>query len=141
MNRGHILATCIGLGALTACEERVDGLGPGLASSDRTRPAVVSTSPFNQSTQVSPTASISVTFSEPMRPTSLSAGSISFSPAVAGAVTYAGNTATFRPSFSLAPNTIYTGTVATAAEDLAGNNLESPFSWTFTTGTPALLDR
>jgi hypothetical protein len=45
--------------------------------------------------------------------------------------------ATFKQKFDLdlEPNTIYTATITTHVKDLAGNALENPVSWTFTTGT------
>ena len=53
---------------------------------------------------------------------------------VSGTVTYAGVTATFKPTAALAPNTVYTATITTGAKDLAGNALASDFVWSFTTG-------
>jgi hypothetical protein len=57
--------------------------------------------------------------------------------AVAGLVTYSGvgNTATFTPTTTLAPSTLFTATITTGAQDLAGNALAANFVWTFTTGT------
>ncbi|MEK6654011.1 MAG: Ig-like domain-containing protein, partial [Thermodesulfobacteriota bacterium] len=52
---------------------------------------------------------------------------------VAGTVTYAGVTATFRPWGNLAFNTTYTGTLTTGIKDLAGNALASNYTFTFTT--------
>jgi hypothetical protein len=49
-------------------------------------------------------------------------------------VTYALATATFTPAVNLAPSTVYTATISTGVEDLAGNALASNFAWTFTTG-------
>src|SRR5438309_4496240 len=57
--------------------------------------------------------------------------------AVAGAVSYAGVTATFTPAGNLAPLTAYTATITTGARDLAGNALAANFVWTFTTGATA----
>ncbi|MEK7877508.1 MAG: ice-binding family protein, partial [Pseudomonadota bacterium] len=53
---------------------------------------------------------------------------------VSGTVTYAGVTATFTPSSSLAYSTTYTATITTGAKDLAGNAVASNFVWSFTTG-------
>ena len=53
---------------------------------------------------------------------------------VSGTVTYAGVTATFKPTLALAPNTVYTATITTGAKDVAGNALASDFVWSFTTG-------
>src|SRR5947207_2391704 len=54
--------------------------------------------------------------------------------AVAGTVSYAGVTATFTPSSTLAPLTTYTAPMTTGSRDLAGNALASNFVWSFTTG-------
>src|SRR6185369_8006209 len=54
---------------------------------------------------------------------------------VAGSVNYAGVSAIFNPTSSLAPSTIYTATITTAATDLAGVPLGAAVIWTFTTGT------
>ncbi len=55
--------------------------------------------------------------------------------AVAGAVTYAaiGDTATFTPAATLAPNSLFTATITTMATDLAGNALAANYVWSFTT--------
>ena len=57
---------------------------------------------------------------------------------VAGTVTNvitpeAGTTTVFTPAGVLAGNTTYTATITSGAEDLAGNALASPFTWSFTT--------
>src|SRR5260370_633904 len=49
-------------------------------------------------------------------------------------VSYKGTTATFAPSVTLLPNTIYTATITTGAKDLAGNALAGNYVWNFTTG-------
>jgi len=55
--------------------------------------------------------------------------------AVTGTVGYTvlSKIATFTPSSSLAPNTLYTATITTGAKDLAGNPIGSGISWSFTT--------
>jgi hypothetical protein len=57
--------------------------------------------------------------------------------AVSGLLAYAaiGNTLTFTPTANLAPSTLYTATITTGAQNLAGTALASNFVWTFTTGT------
>jgi hypothetical protein len=52
---------------------------------------------------------------------------------VTGVVSYAASTATFVPSSPLALSTLYTATITTGAQDLAGNPLANNFVWTFTT--------
>ena len=123
---------------ITACEDRNNPFGSGTNSSDRTPPTVVSTVPGTFATQVGLSGPITVTFSEQMAMSSMTASAFTISPSVAGTLSYTGNTATFTPTNSLAANTTYTITVTTAVEDRAGNNLAAPYTWTFTTGpTPA----
>jgi methionine-rich copper-binding protein CopC len=86
---------------------------------------------------------ITATFSEAMDPLTIISSTFTVTgpgvTPVAGLVTYAGAsfTATFVATNTLAPNTTYTGTITTAAKDLAGNALASNYVWTFTTGAPA----
>ena len=119
----------------TACEDRNNPFGSGTSSTDRVAPTVVSTVPSGLATQVGLTAPITVTFSEQMAMSAMTAAAFTFSPAVTGTLSYTGNTATFTPTTTLEPNTIYTVTVSTALEDRAGNNLAAPYTWTFTTGS------
>ena|SRR5687768_10829679 len=119
---------------ITACEDRNNPFGSGISNNDRTPPTVVSTVPGSLATQVGLSAPITVTFSEQMATSSITAAAFTFSPTVAGTLSYAGNTATFTPTTPLVANTSYTVTVSTAVEDRAGNNLVAPHAWTFTTG-------
>src|SRR5690606_9712891 len=48
-------------------------------------------------------------------------------------VSYSGNTASFNPSSDLQANTVYTGTITTAARSAAGVNMATNYTWTFTT--------
>ncbi len=136
--RSHSPAVASLFLVVAGCDARLDSLGPGLSNRDRTPPTVVSTVPANLASQVGTTSPISITFSEAMLASSLSGTAVSFTPSIAGVLSYAGNTATFTPSAALASGTQYVGTITTAVEDLAGNNLVAPFTWTFTTGTAAL---
>ena len=122
------------LALVTACGERSNPFGSGSTTGDRTAPAVVSTVPVQLGTQASLSGPITVTFSEPMAMSSMTAAAFTFNPAVAGTLSYTGNTATFTPTTALSPNTVYTFTVSTAVEDRAGNNLVAPYTWSFTTG-------
>ena len=125
---------------VTACDDRNNPFGSGINSNDRTPPTVVSTVPGNQATQVGLSGPITVTFSEQMAMSSMTASAFTFNPAVAGTLSYTGNTATFTPTTALSANTTYTVTVSTTVEDRTGNNLVAPYTWTFTTGpTPAGL--
>lgn len=114
-----------------SCDARENGLGPGTSNPDRSAPTVVSTLPANAATQVNRLSPITITFSEPMLASSMVNSTFSFSPSIGGTVSYTGNTATFTPSAPLAADVLYTGTVTTAAEDRAGNNMIAPFTWSF----------
>jgi hypothetical protein len=52
---------------------------------------------------------------------------------VAGAVTYAGTTATFTPTAALSSNILYTAAITTGAKDPSGIALAANYVWTFTT--------
>ncbi|HEX7221970.1 MAG TPA: DNRLRE domain-containing protein, partial [Candidatus Limnocylindrales bacterium] len=75
------------------------------------------------------------TFSEAMAPGSLTTTTFSLSPAATATVTYdpATRTATLNPNADLAPATLYTATITTAATDVAGNGLAVARTWSFTT--------
>ena len=120
---------------------------------DNTRPRVTVTVPAT--TVPGPTAgvpantAVTATFTEDMAPASITASSFTLTCAApctspAGVVTYVvGNsTAVFTPGAPLVAGTTYTGTITTAATDLAGNALAgnlaalpaaSNYVWTFTT--------
>ena len=134
--RPALLAVAVLL--ITACDDRNNPFGSGTNTNDRSAPTVVSTVPGSLATQVGLSSPITVTFSEQMAMSSMTAAAFTFNPTIAGTLSYSGNTATFTPTVPLAANTSYTATVSTAVEDRAGNNLVSPYAWTFTTGpTPA----
>jgi hypothetical protein len=106
-------------------------------------PAVFLTSPVNGAPGVPENVIISATFSEEIN-TTPSANSFivntiggSGGAAVSGTLTYVSSTktVTFQPSGLLSPQTIYSVTITTDVEDLAGNRMAAPFNWSFTTGT------
>jgi hypothetical protein len=100
-------------------------------------PRVTATSPADGATGVTINQPLSVTFSQPMSPASLSASLILFRPngtMVSGGVSVYGRTAIFRPALNLMPNTTYTARVKAAASDLAGIAMGQAFIWSFTTG-------
>ena len=107
-------------------------------STDSIVPTVTLTNPLSNATGVSLNLPISVTFREPMDPTTVSETTFTLkqgSKAIAGAVLYnsTGSVATFTPSGNLTANTVYTVAVS-GAKDMAGNAV-SNFSFNFTTGT------
>jgi hypothetical protein len=107
------------------------------AAPDTTHPTVTSTDPANGATKVAINKRIAATFSEVMDPTTLNGTTYTLTLAgipVPGRVFYGARTATFTPDGVLAPNSVYTATISTGAEDLAGNGLLLPYTWRFTTG-------
>ena len=110
------------------------------AGPDLTPPTVIFTIPANTATNVPTNQAVTATFSEALNPATLNAASYKLQgpggAAVAGLVTYAavGDTATFTPTATLAPNTLFTATLTTMITDLAGNALAANYVWSFTTG-------
>lgn len=108
---------------------------------DTTPPTVISTIPANAAIGVVTNSAMTATFSEAMNPlTVLASGTFTLKQGIntiAGTVTYIGVIATFQPAAPLAGGTLYTATISTAAQDLAGNALAAPYSWSFTTGAGA----
>ena len=83
---------------------------------------------------------LTATFSEAMNTATISATTFTLAgpgtTAVTGVVSLSddGLTATFNPASNLAGSTLFTATITTGAQDLAGNALASSYVWTFTTG-------
>jgi hypothetical protein len=110
-----------------------------------TPPTVISTIPLNGATGVPLNQTVSATFSTAMNPATINSGTFTLTgpgaTAVAGLVAYAsvGNTLTFTPTANLAASTLYTATITTGAQDLAGIGLAANYVWTFTTGTTVVV--
>mgnify|MGYP000477524092 CR=1 FL=1 len=100
-------------------------------------PVIASTFPAKDAENIAVGTTISVTFSEPMDPTTINATTFNLldddDNQINGTITYSDNTATFTPSADLSFDKTYTGSVTTGVQDLAGNNLQNNFSWTFST--------
>ena len=108
------------------------------APRDTTPPSITLTSPANSSVGVLISTVVTITFSEAMRPSSISGTSVTLTAtsdgaAVAGSVGYdaSSNTASFTPSAPLNYDTSYTLTVTTAVSDLAGNAITADYRATF----------
>ncbi|MDO9538290.1 MAG: Ig-like domain-containing protein, partial [Thermoplasmata archaeon] len=100
---------------------------------DTDAPWIVSVDPPNGTSGVPVDTNITVTFSEPMNKTSAEQG-FNISPSVAGSFYWSNDTTmTFSQSSQLTINTIYTVTIDTTAKDLAGNHMESNYTWSFNT--------
>jgi hypothetical protein len=107
---------------------------------DYSAPRVAMTSPTNGATNVAVTAPVTVTFSESVISSTISASSFTLrqgTTPVAGTITTssvtASITATFTPDAPLLSGTVYTGEVTTAVEDLTRNPFKSSFQFSFTT--------
>jgi hypothetical protein len=122
-----------------------NGLDPAFTAAWKTRdedgPIVISSSPTQGAGGVSPTASISVTFSEAVDQTTVTQANLvlkvtSTGAVVPGQLTYdaATRTATFRPTSALSQNVNYTFTV-NGVKDTGGNLMPAPFVLTFTVDT------
>ena len=105
-------------------------------------PLVTSTIPANGAANVPLNQKITATFNQAMNPATITAaGTFTVAvagggAAVAGTVTYVAgaNTAIFTPTMNLAPTTVYTATITTAAQSVGGIPLAANHSWTFSTG-------
>jgi len=102
-------------------------------------PIVLSTDPISNATGVLLNKVITASFSVPMDPLTLSTPSTTFTvklgaTVVPGTVAYTGTTATFTPTTALISNSIYTGTITTAAKSLAGIPMAANYVWNFSTG-------
>ena len=111
---------------------------------DTTRPQVVSTVPEDEATDVALDSLVSARFSEAMDPLTVTATGVfslecPLASDIAGTVAYAVNShvATFSPDEVLPPFTLCQASIATDAEDTAGNALLEPYIWEFTTGANA----
>jgi hypothetical protein len=105
---------------------------------DTTPPSVIASTPANGATNVAMNTSITVTFSEPIDPTTLDAASFVLSSAggvIAGALTYeaSSRSALFIPTNLLAADTVHTVTLNGIA-DFAGNAMGT-VAISFTTGS------
>ena len=109
------------------------------AAPDVLRPTIISTDPTNNATGVTLNKVITVTFSEPMNPTSINASSFLVrvgAVTIPGTITYSGVVATFTPTSPLQASTNYVANITTAVRDVAGNTLAANYLWNFTTLTP-----
>ena len=95
-------------------------------------PTVIMVSPSDNSTQISVSSVVSVTFSESMNQSSAQSA-FSISPSVSGVPNWDGNTMTFTPGSALSTDTTYACTVGTGAKDQSGNPMTAAYSWNFTT--------
>jgi hypothetical protein len=110
---------------------------------DKAPPTIISTSPLNGTASIPINASISVLASEALDPSSINSTNVTIGPAIAGfnPVQDSSNPANIVLLYTpnLATSTLYTINVANIT-DLTGNNLATPYSFNFTTGTSTAAD-
>lgn len=111
--------------------------GGGGDAPDTTSPTVLSVNPPNETTGVATNSTVTAIFSEAMNASTINTATFTVT-GVTGTVSYAGTTAIFTPDIPLTNNTVYTATITTAVNDLAGNALAENYSWSFTTTTTAI---
>ena len=104
-----------------------------------TPPVVISTVPVNLDSDVNASAPIRATFSKAIDASTLTTTSFNLSGEVTGTVSLTDSTATFLPDDTLDFNTQYTATIDTTVADTFGNNLATPYIWTFTTGDDPMI--
>ena len=107
------------------------------ATPDTTPPTVSFTVPFSGATNVPIGNALSATFSKAINPLTITTATFTLrqgATSIPGTVTYAGVTATFTPTGTLAPNLPFTATITTGVQDLSGNALAANYVWSFTTG-------
>jgi hypothetical protein len=100
------------------------------ANETTTHPTITQHSPTGTAAPIETT--ITVTFSKAMNTVSTE-DAFSVSPDVPGVFSWIGNELIFTPDSNLDYERTYTVILTTEAEDLDENNLQSPFSWQFTT--------
>jgi hypothetical protein len=105
-------------------------------------PVVIATVPVNSATGVPVTQVLSATFNEPMNCAAFPATAFTVVAApgaipVPGTIACSGAVATFTPASDLAYNTVFTATITTGAQDLAGTPLASNYVWSFRTAPAA----
>ncbi|MGA2743271.1 MAG: Ig-like domain-containing protein [Candidatus Sulfotelmatobacter sp.] len=108
-------------------------------------PTAISIAPAIGATGICQNTLVVATFSAAMSPSTINSTTFTLTApgtppvAVAGTVSYdaASDAATFTPASPLALNTLYTATITTGVQDLAGNPLASDDVWTFTTSATA----
>ncbi|MDZ7715322.1 MAG: Ig-like domain-containing protein [Balneolaceae bacterium] len=110
-------------------------------STETDAPTVTATSPQSDDTGIKRNVAVTITFSEPMDPTTINETTFTLkqgSSAVEGDVSYAGTTTTFTATFTpvnpLNASEVYTAAISVGAKSSKGVALESKTEWSFTTG-------
>jgi TolB protein len=105
---------------------------------DHVGATVVSVSPAQGATGVSTQAMVRIVFGQEMS-TDITGTLLSITPPLSGTVHWEGKALTFVPFAPLAPQTIYTVTLAAGLKSQQGRPVLAPPTWHFRTGTPRIL--
>ena len=101
-------------------------------------PLVTSTDPVSNATGVVLNKTITATFNQAMDQSSITTSTFTVmqgTTPIAGTVTYAGTTASFKPDLALTSNTLFTATIKTGVKNAGGTAMANDYVWNFTTGT------
>ncbi|MBI5375464.1 MAG: Ig-like domain-containing protein [Candidatus Schekmanbacteria bacterium] len=100
-------------------------------------PEVLFSNPDNGSTGVAIDTTVQVTFSEAMNSSTINTSTFIVN-GITGTVVYFTDSmsAVFTPSAPLSYDMVYTATITAGVENLAGNNMASPYVWFFKTQSP-----
>ena len=99
-------------------------------------PSVISTDPTNNATGVAVNKVIRATFNGPMNSSTLNGTTFTVKQGVTsvlGAISYLGTTVSFTPNSPLLEDKLYTCTITTGAQNIAGISMASNYVWNFTT--------
>jgi hypothetical protein len=97
---------------------------------DTTPPTIKTVSHQGEDVEIS--NKITITFSEPMNRTKVEESITISGGATIQSFSWVGNKLTITFTSDLEPDTQYTATVGTGAEDESGNAIDEPYTWTFT---------
>ena len=100
------------------------------AVTDPEHPTVIDKTPTGSNVPIN--TKVTVTFNELMNEESVKSA-FSISPSTVGDFSWNSNTLSFTPNYYFDHGTTYMVTLGTGARDLAGNSLQLPYSWQFTT--------
>ena len=107
------------------------------ASADTTPPTVQSTTPSNSGIDVAINSAVTIVFDESMDANTISASTITMTNSsgtpISSTISLIDATVTLTPDEDLDNNEAYTVSVTTSATDLAGNNLQSLYTFSFVT--------
>ena len=106
-------------------------------TADTTPPTVLTTDPADADVNIPLNRNVTANFSETLEPSTVNSDTFTLkngATVVPGAISYASKVAIFNPTDNLAPNTVYTATLTTGIQDVAGNAMAAEFVWSFETG-------